>query len=478
MADKDISFSWVNDIGTRDGTLTKDALMVNCFAEKTASGTALVKRPGTQYISGPALTGTAQGQFSFAGTFYFIVNDSAYLLGFQGDPGTIGIPIPGVTQTGLPYTSISSVEAGAPQTTLQNSAGQLWTFNGSTFTKVTDANYTSTSVAPGLSYLDGVYYAMRVDGEVIGSAINDPTTWPALDFVQADVTYGAGISTLRHLNYILAFYEQGLQVFWDANAAPNGSGIALQPVLSASYNTGCFHFGSIVELSDVTFFIGQNAQFGRTVQMLSGLQLQQISTPFIEKILNQTSVVQITLGLWSFGLNISGHKFYVLTLADLGLTLVYDVNNQIWGTWSSQINGTSQHFIGRFQMRSEGIPGEILQDVTTGRQVLLSPTLYTEANGSLTVSSATPPMDWGSMNYKRFSAMFQFADNVDTNINISYSDNDYQTFSMPRVMSLQYPRKQLRNCGRARRRAWKMTHTDNTPLRLFGMDIPLALLSA
>lgn len=465
----EVTISWCNDIGTRDGTLTADSKMVNCFVEKTASGVALIKRPGSKYVSG--ITGTAQGQFSYFGTNYFIVNNTAYVAGTTSGGG---IAIPGSTGT-LAFWSVDAQQVGAPQTAVQDEAGSLWVFNGSVFTTVTDANYTSTSVAPGLAYLDGVYYAMRVDGQLIGSAINNPATWPALDFVQADVTYGAGISVLRHLNYIIGFYDQGTQVFWDANAAPNGSGIALQPVLSASYRTGCFNARTISNLGDTAFFVSHSKQFGRQVQMMNGLQMQVVSTPFIEKILSNTALVQDSSQMWAFSIRISGHSFYVLTLSTLNLTLVYDVEGRVWNTWSSVVGGVEQYFVGRFYIESQGqeaIYGDVLLDVSTGKQINMLPTLYTDATGPIPVTSVTPPYDWGTMDYKRFDVMYQFSDTANTIVNISYSDDDYQTFSTPRQVSLAGARKQMRNCGSSRRRIWKLTHQDNTPLRLFDLKSP------
>lgn len=478
--DKDVTISWAHPIGTRDGTLTKDAKMVNCFVEKTENGTAIVKRPGTSYASS-GNTGTPQGQFAYFGTQYFIINNQAYQSGSSGGGGGLAIPAPsGGT---LAYWSVSAEEAGAPSTVIQDEAGQLWTFNGAVFTKVTDANYISTPVAPGIVYLDGVYYAMRVDGQVIGSAINDPTVWPALDFAQADVTYLAGITLLRHLNYVIAFYDQGTQVFWDANAAPNTQGIALLPVLSASFTTGCFNARTVVELRDMSIWVAHSSVFGRTVQMLQGLQMTPISDTFVEKILNQVALTQNSSQMWAFGVEICGHMFYVLTLAELNLTLVYDIVGQSWSTWSTVVNGVEQFFAGRFYFRSEGfggVFGDTLQDTTTGRQIVLSAATFTDAAFALPtvnipVACITPNYDWGTLNWKRFTAMFQQADTITTTIGIAYTDDDYQTFSTPRVMSLQFPLKQLRNCGSSRRRAWKMTHSDATPLRLYDVKAPITL---
>jgi hypothetical protein len=474
-ADQDLPITWTHPIGTRDGTLTTDAVMTNCFIEKTETGLAAVKRPGTAYTS--TVSGTAQGQFAYFGGNYFIVNDKIY---DSGAIGGTGIAIPSVGTPGQAYWSIDAEEAGAPQTTLQNEGGQLWVFNGAVATLVTDTNYNSTAVAPGMSYLDGVYYAMRVDGQVIGSAINDPTTWPALDFAQADVTYGSGISTIRHLNYVLAFYDKGMQVFWDANAAPNTQGIALLPALNASFRTGCFNARTIVEIYDNCFFMSHGLQFGRQIQMLSGLGLQVISTPYIEKILNNITLQQDTTHMWAFGINTVGHQFYVLTIVPLNVTLAYDVTTGNWQTWSSVVGGVEQYFTGRFYIESQGsfgVFGDLLQDVSTGRQMQVLPTLYVDATGPVNVTCITPPYDWNTSNYKRFNQMSQLSDSINTTVNISYSDNDYASFSTPRAMGLMGPRSQLQRCGQSRRRIWKLFHQDNTPLRLYEMRTDMDIMS-
>lgn len=472
----DVEISWAHPIGTRDGTLTADAKMVNCFVEKEeGEQSAIVKRPGTSYQS--TTLGTAQGLFKFHGAPYSIVNDTAYQFNQFGD-GT-GIPITGVVNTGQFYTSIDSLNSSG-NTLIQNQAGELFVFNGATFTKVTDTNYTGNVPQFGIAYLDGVYYNMTAAGNVIGSAINDPTTWPALDFVGADPEFGQGITVVRHLNYILAFYFYGLQVYWDANAAPNGSGIALNPVLSASFRTGLFNAACVTEINDVTYFLGNTPLYGRSVQMLNGLQLQKISDPYIERILNNPNLSFVNLHIWSFGIQIAGHSFYVLNLSEINVTLVYDITSGVWNVWTSVVGGVEQYFVGRGYLSAQGANGHIgdfTQDVTTGKVMLMSPTLYTDATGQMNVTCVTPNYDWGTLNYKRFALMQQMADTIADSINISYSDDDYQTFSTPRQLSLQFPRKQMRNCGSSRRRAWMMQYSGNFPLRLNSLSVPTAVLT-
>jgi hypothetical protein len=455
----DVAISWCHAITTRDGTLAADSKMVNCFVEPTENGNALVKRAGTSYVT--PQTGTAQGQFLVNTTPYFILNDTIYPTN-----GGTSYAIPSVTVAGQPYAVLNNVPPG---TSLIKSPSGLWTFNGTTVVKVTDANYPATTV-PGIAYLDGVYYVMNTQGQICGSSLEDPTTWPALDFIQADFTLGQGAAIDRHLNYIVAFYTQGIQLYYDAAAAPNGSGIALGPVGNASWRTGCAAGGSVVEMSDITFFLAQTSAHGKTVQTFNGLQMSGISTPFIEKILNLSTLATV----WSFGVKVQGHQFYCLTLLDLNITLAFDLITAQWQVWSSLVNGVPQYFVGRHYL-NDGLR-DLLLDNSTGRVMQMLPSLYVDATGPLSVTSVTTDYDWGTMNWKRFAAMFQFGDTASTTVNVSFSDDDYQTFSAVRSIDMSSVRKMLRNCGSSRRRAWKMTHTDNTPLRLYEMKVPTAVL--
>lgn len=465
---QEMAISWAGAITTRNGSLTTDSKLVNAFVEDTPNGKAIVKRPGSAYMS--TITGTAQGIFTNGGVPYFIVNDTAYQI-IPPNQGT-AIPIPSVLNPGIAYTYIDSFSVSSP-TIIQHGA-ELWTFNGSSFTKVTDVNFTTTAPQTGMAFLDGVFYAITQVGNVIGSAINDPTTWPALDFVGADREYGSGVTVSRHLNYILAFYSAGLQVYYDGNAAPNGSGIALLPVLSAAFRTGAFSPYVVSEINDITYFMGTSPLYGRTVQMMNGLTLQKISTEYIEKILNQDAINPTDNGqTWSFGISIAGHSFYVLTIGQINTTLVYDIISGIWSVWTSVVSGVEGKYTGRFyapvnnQITADN--GDYVQDTSTGRVMLLSTTLFTDATGPIHVTAVTQNLDWGTLNWKRFGYMYQLADTIPTTISVSYSDNDYGTFSTPRTIDLSTVRKQMRNCGASRRRAWMLQHSDNQPLRVYDM---------
>lgn len=439
---------WAHHIATRDGTLTKDAKMVNCFLEVSEGGKDAVSRPGLVLFR--ALPqGTAQGQFLCNGAAYSIVNDSIY----NSNSGVLVAAIPTPGTAGLHYDVLSDVPQGT--TFLKNAKG-LWSFNGTTVTKVTDVNY-PTDTVPGLAYLDGRYYVMDPTGTVRGSDLQNGNSWPALNFIGADATLGVGIGLARHLNYIIAFYAQGTQFYYDAALSP---GLPLAPVGNASWTTGCATGDSVVEIADMTNFIGRNAQHGRTVQQYTGLQMAQISNPYIEKILNRSTLV----GVKAFGIKTAGHTFYLLTMPDISTTLCYDLLMSEWYVWSSVVGGNEQYFVGAHYV-TDGT-NDLLQDLTTGSVLKLDPTAYADASGPLSMRCVTPQYDWGSMKRKRFSAGSLIADTQSTTVQLRYSDDDYQTFSAYRTVDLSTVRKQLQRMGSSRRRAWELLHTDNAPCRV------------
>lgn len=485
--------TWTHPIATKDGTLTTDAKMVNAYIEETENGPAARKRAGTSYLGGSA-SGTAQGQFlpypnqlpNQSG--YYIVNNT-----IKSYDGTVSVAIPSAATANWAFSFAQNVAVsgnalpdgvflkndGIPTVGFTGGAW-LWNQTGPTITQVTSANYPSTTV-PGVAYLNSVCYVMGRNGTIYGSALNDVLTWPALDFVGGDPVLGIGQGISRHLNYVCAFYNKGLQLWYDAAAAPNGSGIALNQVPNASWRTGCLSGWSVVNTSDLTFFLAQDDTYGRTIQMLSGLTLSKVSTTAVEKVLslvpldNQTDDFNI-VQCWAFSCRMFGHQHYVITFPTANVTLAFDINTQQWHQWTSVVSGVEQYFVGRFYLNNSG--ANYLQDVSTGKVMKLDPSIYTDATGPINVTLVTPEYDFGTLNWKRFAAMFQIATTSTTStlLNVSFTDNDYQSYSVPRTIDMSTVRKMLRNCGSSRRRAWKLTHSDNTSLRLYQMKVDMTTL--
>ena len=467
------TFSLCHPIGTRDGSLSKDSKMVNCFIETTENGSALVKRPGTSSVY--AQPGTPQGTFNCNGRSYSIVGDVVKDI----VSGTT-VSIPAITTGGQTYYTVDDVPYG---TTLIKSTSGLWKFagnsdgSGGTFTKVTDTNYPATT-APGICELDGIIYVMDAttgySGNVRGSALDDPTTWPALNFIQADFTLGIAKGLYRHLNYVVAYYDRGVQMYYDANAASGNTdeGTQLGPVTNASWTTGLASGDSVVEMTDLSFFLAQDSKLGRVFIMINGLEMQVISTPFVDKITELSDLSTV----YSFGIRIVGHSFYVITLSDLNVTLVYDVAGNQWYEWTSVVNTVERAFVGCHYLNGQG--KNYLQSTADGSLFQMLPNVYQDNGNPINVQAVTAIYDYGTINYKRIASLFLLGDNIDTSVTLDFSDDDYTTWEGAKVIDCSATRKMIQRAGRFRRRAYRMKHADNTPLRLVDGKLDVTVFSS
>lgn len=243
-------------------------------------------------------------------------------------------------------TGDSVVIAGAAQADY-NGTHAITVTGGTTFT-YTVANspttpatgtitaYGGKTTVPGVVYLDGYFFVMDVKARIWNSALGDGTSWDALDFVTAEKEPGAGVALAKSQNYVIAFKEWSTEFFYDA---ANATGSPLSAVDNGFTLVGCASGESVASMDGILFWMSQTRQKGRSVHMMQGLEQVQISTPDVERVLNADDLATV----YSYGLKVAGHKFYVLTLVTSNITLVYDVVSKVWSQWSSlTLNGSSK----------------------------------------------------------------------------------------------------------------------------------------
>ena len=187
---------------------------------------------------------------------------------------------------------------------------------------------------PGIVFLDGYFVVMDTNAKIQSSNLNDPLVWSALDFIVAQIEPGAGVAIAKSQNYIIAFKEWSCEFFYDAG---NPVGSPFSTVGNGFNLVGCASGDSVANLDGILFWVSQTHQKGRGVHMMQGLQEQGISTPDIERILNLSTLATV----YSYGVKIAGHSFYILTLVDQNITLVFDMTSKVWSQWSSLTLGTA-----------------------------------------------------------------------------------------------------------------------------------------
>lgn len=207
-----------------------------------------------------------------------------------------------------------------------------YTYNAdlATLIKVTNANYPAITV-PGIVYLDTFFFVMDAKGRIYNSAINDPTVWTALGFIPLQGEPNGGMAIGKVGQYLVAFGVWSTQFFYDNQVAAPASPLAVNSTLDSL--TGCASGDSVVQMQGTIVWLGQNRSEGRGIFMIQNLAPVRISTPFIDRLLEDDNLS----GVRAFVTGDIGHPLYVLTLINTSITLVYDFKMQAWYLFTSRI---------------------------------------------------------------------------------------------------------------------------------------------
>lgn len=211
------------------------------------------------------------------------------------------------------------------------STKDLYSFNASlqVLTKLSNvANYPATTV-PGLAYLDGYFFVMDPQGRIWNSGINDPTTWTALGVIAMQNEPNGGVAIAKLFNYVVGFGVWTTEFFYDnANPAPASP---LAPNTTFPFQVGCANGESVIEMQNSIVWIGQTKKEGQGVYMFQDNNPVRISTPFIDRILQNDPLTSIT----AFNVDAAGYSCYIVTLETSNITLCYSFDTQLWSIWTS-----------------------------------------------------------------------------------------------------------------------------------------------
>lgn len=195
---------------------------------------------------------------------------------------------------------------------------------GEGFLPIVDPDYPAETVR-GIVYLDGTYYVMTPNGSIYGSDLENPYSWSALNVIRALSEPDDGVCLTRQLNLIVAFGQYSTEFFYDA---ANAVGSPLSPYDSNFLEIGCAHAYSVTQADNDVIFMSQGKQRGRQIQILKGTVPTAISTPAVNRILDDDPLTSVS----AFYINLSGHSFYILCLSTV--TLVHDFTSGQWATWT------------------------------------------------------------------------------------------------------------------------------------------------
>lgn len=481
-----------------DIPITKDARLVNAFAEKDSENEYWVnKRVG---ISPTPQFTLPNGQAG--GVYYYSSNNQVISVVGQDvyiNSSFVGTVVNFVPPTVLtPQFFFETINSSPTQTVvIKNTSGAaILDPTAQTLTQITDPNFPDFT-CPGWAYLDGTLYVMDFSGGIHGTlGFNDASVWDPLSLIFASSKGDLGVALFTQLTFVVAFKQWTTQIFYDA-FNPTGSPLGQVPEAQIPY--GCLHANSIQKIDEILFWISSNQTISPQVIMMENLAPKIISTPSIDRMLDNLQINILPGGphrigfptvndntLYSFSFKHQGHRFYGITHTSLNFTLVYDIDQKLWYQWTDA-NGnywpmsncsyiaptpTSKGLHIAQALPGTSLPGSIY--------LIDADTVFPNDMGVLfPVDIYTPNFTAGTDRRKVLNALYFTSDQTPgSQMQARYSDNDYKDWSNFRTVDLNDNKPFIDQEGTFTKRAYHLRHRCNTRFRIktAGMQLDIGSL--
>jgi len=448
---------------SRSASTNKDARLVNAYIETLPDGTEeVVSRPGTVTFGATGAAAAASGLIGFNEKLYAVQAGNIY------EMSSLGVPtLKGTTGTGqLSFSRTSQVpylfmHNGSVGTVLNGSSGAVSAVSDTDFPP---AQTPALPLASGAVYLDDMVFVMTTSGRIYNSAIEDPTTWGALDYISKISEPDGGVAIVKHLNFIVAFGDWSGEFFFNAGVA---TGSPLERSASYKMDIGCASGPSAIEVEQTVVWVGQAREEGRSVYMLEGVSPVRISNPPVERFLDASTLASVEAN----AIKIAGHVFYILTLNDLNITLVCDISEKRWYQWSTLSESSDIEW--QYSQIAALNGTTYALDRATGEIDTIETTAHTDNGASIPFRVVTYKADLKDNKTKFFHHAEIIGNRSAATVQVRYSDDDYATWSTARSISINQERPVLRQLGQARRRAWELYSTSAVEIRLTALEFTM-----
>ncbi len=450
-------------VGGNNTASDKDERYINCFLTTQGKRQYIIKRPGIAVNNVPAAgevgsailiwTGNGSGTSvisAFGATNSTIYNGTTSL-------GAITGKATAITETFVSTTATLVVPSN-------DSTAWYYDTGVAIMTKITDADYPGNAgqtVVGSFSHLDGFACIMTESGRLYASDINSVTAWSANSFESTNAYPDRGVGCVRYKNLVLAFGTESMQFFQNSGLTP----FPLTNIPSMTQKVGAISADAIAQISDTIFFAGSTPQGGLSIFQYDG-GVNRISTPEQDFQLLLAGPTNITLTTMRF----YGRSF---VLVKAGATsYVYCLEDKRWHEWTSEIP-LWYKFAG-LSTGSQILTYSVSNVDTSGSVFIINPAalIFTDNLVPYTATFQSASVDNGTPNRKFYSELRVVADIEPTTsmLTVAYSDDDYASNVTAGMIDLSAQRKLTRlgtsNPENGNKRAWIMSHSDDTAMRV------------
>ncbi len=442
-----------------------DARLVNGYIETKKGeegGVWIYERVGLLNSSRPpAVDAVGRGIFNWLGDIYSIFGDTLY---------KNGVAVAGTVDDTNGVYRFDSCLGATPKLQMGNGVKAYNYDDGAGLVQITDAQF-PTSFVKGWAYLDGTTYVMTPSAHILGSDINDPTAWDALNDILAQIEPDQGMATDKQLVYVIAFKQWTTEIFYDAG---NGTGSPLGRVEGAKVNWGCLSADSVQEIDGALFWLAQSKDGSPEVVVLDNLKAQAVSTKALERLLESADLTTI----YSWTIKQDGHRFYVLTIKESNYTFAYDLDEQMWSQWTDT-DGNYMPIVSSCTGSNLAAHQHFLQHESNGRIYLASSDYATDDGDLIQVDLITPNFDGGVRVAKLEQRLEIISDQQEgSTLGVRTNDQDYNPTAWTewRSFDLSQARPFLDDFGSFYRRVHHFRHRRSVRMpRIRAMELMLDL---
>jgi len=448
----------------RGSSGSKDQRFINIFPETRkveaieSTRIYLNKRPGLTLYKTIAV-GTGRGLAWFRNKYYIAIDNKIYedgatptaVITLSNSTGKVGMMVANSASIG-DYLFICDGIAGW----IINSAGAV--------TAITDVDFPTPHI-PIPTFIDG-YIILIKGSDLYNSTVDTPTSWASGEYITAEMFPDPVVALCRQNNQIAALGSSSVEFFYDA-ANPSGSPLTRNE--ATAIQIGCAFPNTVYQNEQTFMFVGQSDSGGRAVWQVTGFQPKKISDEFIERILDAETSPSTCIG---FGFRTMGHLFLLINLPTLNRTFLYDVEEKLWHEWSTNVANAHTVFQCNYMVDS-GIGKITLLHNTNGSLYYLDPTVYTDNGTAILCEIVTNKYDMDTYKRKFMSCVLPIADRSPTGnyITMRWSDDDYQTWTSPKTITLTDDFPSFARLGSFRRRAFNIKHDQPYELRLEALQV-------
>ena len=217
-------------------------------------------------------------------------------------------------------TAVVSMSENLTQIIISDSTkGYIW--DGATLAAITDEDFI---VGGQVTLLNGYFIASSPSTDTFFiSAINDGTTWDALEFSSANVNSDNIVTLLNSNQELWLFGEESIEVWsYDANVD-----FPFSRIDGATMDIGCAAKHSVVRMDNGIFWLSQDNEGQGQVIRVDGYSPRVVSTGALDYAIAQYTTISDAV---AFGYQAEGHSFYVITFPSENATWCYDAATGLW----------------------------------------------------------------------------------------------------------------------------------------------------